>query len=269
MLNGETGSLVFKDSLGKMGYASGNAVDMNNDGRDEAISSLTYIENGVYKNKIQVIDFQNGQILQLGNTYTGVNLGSTPYFGNLDSDPEIELVFSTKKDSLNPVGWKGIYVRRIDLSNVLPNTGIAWGSYLGTDNDGIYNLDVSNCGSGSVITNAAITQPSCNGFANGSIALSVNSADGPHTYLWSTENNNSSITNLASGAYSVTVTNALGCFETRTFTLSDPYTISFGGIASPSCPGGNNGVATVNSSGCPCMFNSCVLRNILLIRCMC
>ncbi|MFM7666970.1 MAG: T9SS type A sorting domain-containing protein, partial [Bacteroidota bacterium] len=52
-------------------------------------------------------------------------------------------------------------------------------------------------------------------------------------------------------------TDALGCYETRSFTLSDPYVISFGGIMSPACPGGANGMATVNSSGCPCQFSTC------------
>jgi hypothetical protein len=62
---------------------------------------------------------------------------------------------------------------------------------------------------------------------------------------------------LGAGTYSVVVTNALGCFETRSFTLSDPYFITFGGILAPTCPGETNGMATVNSSGCPCQFSTC------------
>ena len=114
-----------------------------------------------------------------------------------------------------------------------------------------------NCGSGSVITNAAVTPISCNGFSNGSISLTVNSNAGPHTYLWTTGSSNPSISNLGVGTYSVMVTDALGCYETRSFTLSDPYIISFGGIIPPACPGGTNGMATVNSSGCPCQFSTC------------
>jgi hypothetical protein len=258
MINGSTGQISFKDSLGTFNYVSANALDFDNNGRDEGLVSITYMESGAYRHRLQKINFSTGVISQVGSTNTGVNLGSTPLITDLDGDDFIDLVYAVKKDSINPVGWKGIFVNREELNIIVPNVGIAWGSYLSTENDGVYNLDVLNCGFGSVITNAALTQISCNGQANGSIALTVNSGAGPHTYLWTTGSSNPSTSNLGVGTYSVMVTDALGCYETRSFTLSDPYIISFGGIIAPACPGGANGLATVNSSGCPCMFNTCV-----------
>ncbi|NBX80234.1 MAG: hypothetical protein EBQ94_07630, partial [Flavobacteriales bacterium] len=79
-----------------------------------------------------------------------------------------------------------------------------------------------NCGQGSVIASANATPPSCNGLSNGSISLTPIAGSGPYTYLWTTNSNNSSISNLSAGAYSVIVTNALGCYETRTFNLNNP-----------------------------------------------
>lgn len=257
LINGSTGQIAFKDSLGTFNYVSANALDFDNNGRDEGLVSITYMENGAYRHRLQQINFINGTVNQVGNTKTGVNLGSTPLITDLDGDNLIDVVYAVKKDSLNPVGWKGIYVNRDELTINVPNAGIAWGSYLGTDNDGVYNLDPVNCGFGSVITNAAVTSISCNGFANGAITLSVNSNAGPHTYLWTTGSSDPTISNLDVGTYSVMVTDALGCYETRSFTLSDPYVISFGGIIPPACPGGANGMATVNSSGCPCQFSTC------------
>lgn len=257
MINGSTGQIEFMDSLGTFNYVSANALDFDNNGRDEGLVSLTYMENGVYRHRLQKINFSNGTVAQVGTTRTGVNLGSTPLITDLDGDNLVDLVYVVKKDSLNPVGWKGIYVNRDELNIIVPNAGIAWGSYLGTENDGIYNLDPVNCGSGSVITAASVTPISCNGFSNGVISLTVNSNAGPHTYLWTTGSSNASISNLDIGTYSVMVTDALGCYETRSFTLSDPYIISFGGIIPPACPGGANGMATVNSSGCPCQFSTC------------
>jgi hypothetical protein len=258
LIDGSTGQMTFKDSLGTFNYVSANAMDFDNNGRDEGLVSITYMENGSYKHRLQKINFINGTISQVGITKTGVNLGSTPLITDLDGDNQIDLVYVVKKDSTNPVGWKGIYVNREEINSIIPNNGIAWGSYLGTNNDGVYNTDAVNCGFGSVISNASVTQISCNGLANGSIVLSVFSTAGPHTYLWTNGSSDSSLTNLGPGTYTVLVTNALGCFETRTFNFSNPYTISFGGISAPACPGGTNGMATVNSSGCPCMFNSCV-----------
>jgi len=42
------------------------------------------------------------------------------------------------------------------------------------------------------------------------------------------------------------------------FTTADPYVITMGGITSLNCPGDSTAQATVNSTGCPCMFNTCV-----------
>ncbi|MBM3185233.1 MAG: T9SS type A sorting domain-containing protein [Bacteroidetes bacterium] len=257
LIDGSTGQMTFKDSLGTFNYVSANAMDFDNNGRDEGLVSITYMENGSYKHRLQKINFITGAISQVGTTRTGVNLGSTPLITDLDGDNLIDIVYAVKKDSINPVGWKGIYLNREEISSIIPNSGIAWGSYLGTNNDGVYNTDAVNCGFGSVITNAAVTSISCNGSANGAITLSVNSNAGPHTYLWTTGSSDPTISNLDVGTYSVMVTDALGCYETRSFTLSDPYVISFGGIIPPACPGGANGMATVNSSGCPCQFNTC------------
>lgn len=257
LINGSTGQIAFKDSLGTFNYVSANALDFDNNGRDEGLVSLTYMENGAYRHRLQKINFTSGIITQVGSTKTGVNLGSTPLITDLDGDNLIDIVYAVKKDSINPVGWKGIYMNREEISSIIPNSGIAWGSYLGTDNDGIYHLNAVNCGFGSVITNSVVTPISCNGLANGSIVLSVNSTAGPHTYLWTNGSTDSSLTNLGPGTYTVLVTNALGCFETRTFNITNPYTISFGGISAPACVGGTNGMATVNSSGCPCQFSTC------------
>jgi hypothetical protein len=258
MINGSTGQISFKDSLGTFNYLSANALDFDNDGRDEGLVSVTYMENGAYRHKLQKINFTTGVISQVGSTKTGVNLGSTPLITDLDGDNQIDLVYAVKRDSLNPVGWKGIYVNRDELNTSIPNAGIAWGSYLGTNNDGIYNLDPVDCGFGSVIGNANTSQPTCNGSSNGSISIITVQGTGPFTYLWNTNSSDSILSNLSAGTYTVTVTNALGCYETRSFTLSDPYSISFGGIIPPACPGAANGMVTVNSSGCPCMFNSCI-----------
>ena len=258
MLDGTNGAVMFKDSLGSMHYASANAVDLNNDGRDEALISLNYFENNHYKNRLQKIDFQNNTIQQINTTKAGVNIGSTPLITDLDNDNQLDIVYLVKKDSVNPVGWKGVYATRHETSSIIPNAGIAWGSYLGSKYDGIYNYDAVNCGQSSVINQTSIVQPSCNGLNDGSIAIMPGAiANVSATYLWSNGATTSQINNVGDGLYSVQVTNNQGCYEIATFTLSDPYLITFGGIAAPTCPGGTNGMATLNSSGCPCMFSTC------------
>jgi hypothetical protein len=162
-----------------------------------------------------------------------------------------------KKDSINPVGWKGIYVNCLNLNFTTPNSGIAWGSYMGTNNDGHYNYSPSNCGFGSLVQGVNFTHPTCNGLTDGTISPVLFGTSGPYTYLWSNGSISPTVSGLGAGSYTVRVTDAQGCFEDRNTVLLDPYVITFGGIASPTCPGDTNGTATLNSSGCYCMFSTC------------
>ena len=115
----------------------------------------------------------------------------------------------------------------------------------------------SECAPGSVISSILPTAPTCNGSSNGSINVSVVDDQSQHTYLWSTGSTGPSLQNVSAGTYWVQVTNDAGCFETQTVTVNDPFVITFGGIAAPTCIGGSNGMATLNSTGCYCMFSGC------------
>lgn len=258
LLDGASGNVVLKDSIGNLQFASGNAVDLNNDGRDEAVLSVNYFENGHWKHRLKSFDFVSNTIQTLGPTHAGVNLGSTPLFTNLDQDATMDLIYLVKKDSLNPIGWKGVYARKLELSSVFPNAGIAWGSYLGTINTGEYFNTSTNCGPGSLITSVSVNQPTCNGTPTGSIIPTVNLGTPPYTYVWSNGSTASQLSNVPAGTYTLQVTDNANCYEIFTTTLVDPYIVTFGGIVAPTCPGDTNGQAVVNSSGCPCMFSTCV-----------
>ena len=257
LLDGATGQQVLKDSIGTLQFASGNAVDLNNDGRDEAILSVNYMQGGTWKHRLEVFDFVAHTIQPLVPQQAGVNIGSTPLFTNLDNDNLLDLIYVVKKDSINPMGWKGVYLNRVELSSGFPNAGLAWASYLSTQNNGVYFNQTINCGPGSILSNVALTQPWCNGSASGVITPSATSGTAPYTYLWSNGSTAPQLSNVSAGTYSVQVTDNTGCYEIYTTTLVDPFVITFGGVVSPTCPGGNNGQAVVNSSGCPCMFSTC------------
>jgi len=256
MLDGQDGSVQFIDSLGDINFASANAVDLNNDGRDEGVFSITYFDNGYFTNKVQSIDFNNDTIILLDQVRTGVNISSTPLITDLDNNGFLDLVYSVKEDSLNPMGLNGINVYRHELNSIIPNSGIAWGSYLGTNMDGAYNSDLTPCWFGTIISSFNRIFPSCNGSSDGSISLNLVGTL-PYTYLWSNQSTDSSINNLNAGTYWVQVTDSTGCYELISINLPDPYALMFGEITSPTCLGDTNGTATVVSSGCPCMFTLC------------
>jgi len=257
LLDGEDGAIKFMDSIGDLHFGSGNAVDINNDGRDEAIISLNEYANGYYQHKLLSIDFENDTISQIGTNETGINLASTPLIQDIDNDNDIEIIHIVKKDSTNPGAINGYYLNRKDLNINVPNSGIAWGGYMGNNNDGLYDFAPIPCGASSVIASYSMVHPSCNGLNDGQLLI-YPAGSGPHTFLWSTGSIDSSLSNLNAGTYTVRATNSQNCYEERSFTLIDPFLISFGNIFSPTCPGDTNGMATLSSTGCPCMFSSCV-----------
>jgi gliding motility-associated-like protein len=106
-------------------------------------------------------------------------------------------------------------------------TGLAPGSCSVTVTDGsgctiTQPVTIGNLPGLTISSNA--TNASC-GLCNGSIQLQLTNAASPITYLWSNSETTSSITNLCAGDYSVTVTDANGC--------SDSYSTSISGATSP------------------------------------
>jgi hypothetical protein len=72
----------------------------------------------------------------------------------------------------------------------------------------------------------------------------------PFTYLWSNGQATQTATGLAAGSYSVTVTDAQGCFGSASVTLQQGglFTIN-GTVQQVSCFNGNNGGVTLNVTG--------------------
>ncbi|MTD69259.1 T9SS type A sorting domain-containing protein [Flavobacterium sp. LC2016-13] len=134
-------------------------------------------------------------------------------------------------------------------------TGLVAGTYSVTITDANSCLRTINniiVGQPAVI-NAAPSQVnvSCNGGANGSATVTPTGGTGAYTYLWSNGATTASITGLASGAYSVTITDANLCTKTQNFTITQPPVLAAtqGTINNVSCNGGSNGTATVVVTG--------------------
>ena len=69
---------------------------------------------------------------------------------------------------------------------------------------------------------SAVTQPSCSGLSDGAIDLTVQVANPPATFNWSSGQSTEDLTGLAAGTYSVTVAEQSGCSLSRIFVLADP-----------------------------------------------
>jgi gliding motility-associated-like protein len=99
------------------------------------------------------------------------------------------------------------------------------------------------------------TNVTCNGGNSGSAAVVAGGGTGGYTYVWTSSagivGSTATAAGLTAGVYSVTVTDANGCTETATTTITEPTDVT-AAINPPTdviCNGGNNGSATVVAGG--------------------
>ncbi|MDA9783213.1 gliding motility-associated C-terminal domain-containing protein [Vicingaceae bacterium] len=105
-------------------------------------------------------------------------------------------------------------------------------------------------GTRTILPNAIVVDESCGGTDDGSISVTPSGGAVPYSYAWlgSTSTDSNRI-NLAPASYSVTITDASGCFaivDTAVNTDNFDYTIS---SADLSCLGGNDGTADITIVG--------------------
>ncbi len=91
------------------------------------------------------------------------------------------------------------------------------------------------------------------GDANGTLSVAASGGTGAYTYAWSNGATTATVTGLAAGSYSVTVTDAKGCTATTSGTVraSGSVDLSIVTATPPICAGGTDGrvVLTLGNSG--------------------
>ena len=126
----------------------------------------------------------------------------------------------------------------IEISGGSGDLDVTWSNGTTTEdqeniNGGTYTVTVTDNETGCTKSESiSLTQPlainirqlskvdvNCNGL--GSITLQAENGTAPYTYEWSNGETTSSLTDLTAGYYSVTVTDAQGCSNTRTFYIRD------------------------------------------------
>lgn len=95
---------------------------------------------------------------------------------------------------------------------------------------------------------------------DGSATANPSGGTQPYTYSWSTGDSTQTISNLSSGIYTVTVTDANGCTTTSSIAITEPQCTGFNVTIvanNPGCNGSDNGSVTAIVSGgvTPFAFN--------------
>ena len=128
---------------------------------------------------------------------------------------------------------------------------------------GVYSLtvtDATGCSTtststvnntGSLSLSATVTSNvSCFGGNDGSAVASANGGTTPYQYFWTSGGSGNSSTGISAGNYSVMVVDGAGCNAVQAFSISQPSDIiATVSLTAISCFGGNNGSATVSSTG--------------------
>lgn len=116
---------------------------------------------------------------------------------------------------------------------------------------GAYNLNLSALLNIDFTSSLNTKNVTCHGGTDGAISATVTGSyvNPPISYTWSTGSNSYSISNLASGIYTLTIQNSLGCVLTKTHNVTQPSEINSTINASVSCFGGTVNAPITTTGG--------------------
>jgi large repetitive protein len=101
-----------------------------------------------------------------------------------------------------------------------------------------------------ITVTSTVTNPSCGGFADGSVILTVTGGIGGFTFNRGTGNQPSNVFNgLAAGVYNITTTDGNFCTNVRTVTLTAPSLMTLSMASTNTVCSSNTGTASVSVTG--------------------
>ena len=154
-------------------------------------------------------------------------------------------------------------------ASILPSGGTSGYSYLWSNGDttilssnllaGNYDVTVTDAHGCMATTAINITQPSilaattsttavsCNGGNDGTATALPTGGVSGYTYLWNFNDTAATVTNLAAGSYTVTITDVMGCTTTATALITEPTVLQFSHTITTSS--GNDGSIDITTTG--------------------
>lgn len=129
VVNGKTGEVTWRETMGTFAPSGFVAVDVNQDGRDEVIFGVNDIARNTHQ--LRLLDTSRGLLHDLGEALPQTTF-SSPWIGDIDGDGRLDLIATESAyQSSGPAR-----VHRFDLPWSAPPE-ISWGGYLGTSTTGV------------------------------------------------------------------------------------------------------------------------------------
>jgi hypothetical protein len=129
---------------------------------------------------------------------------------------------------------------------------------------GTYSVTITDANGCTTASSATVTEPTilvsastvdsnitCNGLSDGGATASSTGGTMPYTYAWSNTATTASITGVIAGTYSVTITDANGCTDSSSVSISEPATLMAANVVDSniSCNGFADGGASASATG--------------------
>ena len=136
-------------------------------------------------------------------------------------------------------------------------SGLSAGNYSVTTSDAngcsiVDAFTIAEPASALILSITSSSNVSCFGGNDASAVASASGGTAPYSFIWNNGSTTNSISGLSAGNYSVTLSDANGCQETQSITISEPASAVSASIVSSTnaiCVGSNNGDATATASG--------------------
>lgn len=138
VLNGKDGSVLYRDSIGYIGFSSPVSFQADNDRQNEVLIHINYdTGKGDYsKNRSQLIlyDFPGFKKIDVDESHDLKNISTTPWVGDLDQDGKMDVITCYLKNTRKADEVMGMFISR--LKSGWPAGIPIWGGYMGTYGDG-------------------------------------------------------------------------------------------------------------------------------------
>lgn len=222
----------------------------NNDGASSSFSSgtnamtLTIVLDNYGSETTWEVRNTSNQVVASGGPYSNGANGTvvTESFCIADGCFDF-IIYDSYGDGICCAYGQGSYQLVDDLTSTVQASG---GSFNSSET-------ANFCVQSTVPLSASISSSSnvsCNGGNDGSASASASGGQTPYSYQWSNGGTGSSISGLAAGTYTVTVTDGGSSTATASVTISQPSALSSSTSASNvSCNGGSDGSINLSVSG--------------------